>query len=90
MNSNQKNRLENESQIKEEKKLNYRKFWGWGFGLIFALMVVAYFAGLFTFGPPKDSSEEPAKQEEFIKDDSVATATSAKVDSTVDNKKRPY
>jgi hypothetical protein len=80
MNKNQKIAIENQSEIKEEKKLNYKKFWVWGFGLIIILMIAAYFAGLITFGTQEKTSDETKKI--YFENDSIATATAAKMDST--------
>lgn len=46
MNKKQRAIIEKNSEVLEEKNLNYKKFWGWGVGLILVLMAIAYFAGL--------------------------------------------
>jgi hypothetical protein len=75
--------IESNSQIKEEKKLNYRKFWGWGIGLIIALMIIAYIAGFLTFGSKIPVVKDSEKKAYFEKDSatSAAVATDAKMDT---------
>ncbi|WP_238807644.1 hypothetical protein [Emticicia aquatica] len=80
MNKKDKAIIETKSEIMEEKKLNYKRFWGWGFGLILALMGIAYLAGLITFGTTKKASDVTKKA--YFDRDSIATANSAKMDST--------
>lgn len=72
MNTNQKKALEDETEIKEEIKLNYKRFWGWGFGLLITLMAIAYFAGFITFGPPKKATD--ADKKAYFEKDSAAAA----------------
>lgn len=80
MNKNQKKALENETEIKEEVKLDYKRFWGWGFGLLIALMAIAYFAGFMTFGTPEKATD--ADKKAYFERDSIATASAAQMDST--------
>jgi hypothetical protein len=82
---NQKSRanIENSSEIKEEKKLNYKKFWAWGIGLLLALMVLAYVAGFITFGSKIPLVKDSDRKAYFERDSatSAAVATKAKMDS---------
>ena len=72
--------IEKSSEVLEEKNLNYKKFWGWGVGLILGLMAIAYFAGLITFGVPKKATE--AKRKAYFHKDSTIKAAIAAIDST--------
>lgn len=75
--------IEESSQIKEEKKLNYKKFWAWGIGLLVALMLIAYTAGLITFGNKIPVVKDSDRKAYFDKDSSTsaAVAADAKMDS---------
>jgi hypothetical protein len=64
----------------EEKNLNYKKFWGWGVGLILVLMAIAYFAGLITFGVPEKATQ--AERKAYFHKDSTIKAAIAAMDST--------
>lgn len=83
MNKKDKIAIENNSQIKEEKNLNYKKFWAWGIGLLVALMVLAYTAGLITFGSKIPIVKDSDRKAYFEKDSTTAAAvaTEAKMDS---------
>lgn len=83
MNKKIRSSIENSSQVKEEKKLDYNKFWGWGIGLIVALMVLAYIAGFITFGSNVPVLKESEKKTYFEQDSAsaAAVATDAKMDS---------
>jgi hypothetical protein len=83
MNKKDKIAIENNSQIKEEKNLNYKKFWAWGIGLLVALMVLAYVAGFITFGSNIPIVKESDRKMYFEKDSTtaVAVATETKMDS---------
>lgn len=78
---NKKNRaiIEKSSEVLEEKNLNYKKFWGWGFGLIVVLMAIAYFAGLITFGTPEKATE--AQKKIYFEKDSTTKVAIAEMDS---------
>ncbi len=80
MNKKDRSSIERSSEIKEEKKMNYKKFWGWGFGLIIALMGLAYLAGYITFGTTPAIKESDKKA--YFSKDSLAFATEARLDST--------
>jgi hypothetical protein len=80
MNKKQRAIIEKSSEVLEEKNLNYKKFWGWGVGLILVLMAIAYFAGLITFGVPKKATE--AKRKAYFHKDSTTKAAIAAMDST--------
>lgn len=80
MNKNQKKALENETEIKEEIKLDYKRFWGWGFGLLIALMAIAYFAGFMTFGTPEKATE--ADKKAYFEKDSTTKVAIVEMDST--------
>lgn len=75
--------IENSSQIKEEKKLNYKKFWAWGIGLLVALMALAYVAGFITFGSEIPVVNDSDRKAYFEKDSatSAAVAVEAKMDT---------
>ena len=82
MDKKEKTSIENSSEIKEEKNLNYKKFWVWGFGLIVVLMGLAYLAGYITFGTTPDVKESEKKA--YFEQDSTtaaAAATNIKLDS---------
>lgn len=80
MNENQNKALENKTEIKEEVKLNYKRFWGWGFGLLIALMAIAYFAGFITFGTPEKATD--ADKKAYFEKDSTTKAAISEMDST--------
>lgn len=80
MNKNQKKALENETEIKEEIKLDYKRFWGWGFGLLIALMAIAYFTGFMTFGTPEKATE--ADKKAYFEKDSTTKVAIVEMDST--------
>ena len=79
---NKKNRaiIEKSSEVLEEKNLNYRKFFGWGVGLILVLMAIAYLAGLITFGVPEKATE--AQKKVYFDKDSTTKAAISEMDST--------
>lgn len=83
MNKKVRATIEESSQIKEEKKLNYKKFWAWGIGLLVALMVIAYVAGFITFGNKIPVVKDSERKAYFDKDSatSAAVAANAKMDS---------
>ncbi|WP_435353050.1 hypothetical protein [Emticicia sp. SJ17W-69] len=83
MNKKDRAYIEGSSQIKEEKKLNYKKFWAWGIGLLVALMVIAYIAGFITFGNKIPVVKDSERKAYFEKDSSTAAAVAAdaKMDS---------
>ena len=81
MNRKQKIVLENESEIKEEKKINFTKILVWGIGLLITFMAIAYFAGLTTFGTREEPSDEAKKA--YTENDSIATANAPKIDTTL-------
>ena len=78
MNKKQRANIEKSSEVLEEKNLNYKKFWGWGVGLILGLMAIAYFAGLITFGVPKKATEAKRKAY-FHKDSTIKVYIPAKL-----------
>lgn len=80
MNKKDRAIIEKSSEVLEEKNLNYKKFFGWGIGLILVLMAIAYFAGLITFGIPEKATE--AQKKAYFEKDSIATASAAQMDST--------
>lgn len=86
MNKKQRASIENSSEIKEEKNLNFKKFWVWGFGLIVVLMGLAYLAGYITFGT-MPAVKESDKKAYFEQDSSTtaAAATDVKMDSVKAN-----
>ena len=82
MNKKESTSIENSSEIKEEKNLNYTKFWAWGFGLIIVLMGLAYLAGYITFGTTPAVKESDKKA--YFEQDSTtaaAAATDVRMDS---------
>lgn len=83
MNKKDRASIEENSEVKEEKKLNYQKFWAWGIGLLVALMVLAYAAGLITFGSEIPVIKDSDRKAYFEKDSTTAAAvaTDAKMDS---------
>lgn len=85
MNRKERASIESSSQIKEEKRLNYTKFWGWGFGLIIVLMVIAYVAGFITFGSKIPVVKDSERKAYFEKDS--ATAAAVAVDAKMDTVK---
>ena len=68
----------------EEKNLNYKKFWGWGVGLILVLMAIAYFAGLITFGVPEKATQ--AERKAYFHKDSTIKAAITAMDSSKNKK----
>nr|WP_299418412.1 hypothetical protein [uncultured Emticicia sp.] len=68
----------------EEKNLNYKKFWGWGVGLILVLMAIAYFAGLITFGVPEKATQ--AERKAYFHKDSTIKPAIAAMDSSKNKK----
>lgn len=83
MNRKDRADIEKSSEIKEEKKLNFKKFWAWGIGLIVALMVIAYVAGFITFGSKIPVVKDSERKAYFEKDSatSAAIANEVKMDS---------
>lgn len=83
MNRKDRADIEKSSEIKEEKKLNFKKFWAWGFGLLIALMVIAYVAGFITFGSKIPVVNDSERKAYFEKDSatSAAIANEVKMDS---------
>ncbi len=79
MNKKESTSIENSSEIKEEKKMDFKKFWGWGFGLITALILLGYLAGYITFGTTPAIKDSEKKT--YFSKDSLGLATEAKLDS---------
>ena len=80
MNNKDRAAVERSSEIKEEKKMDFKKFWGWGFGLITVLILIAYLAGFITFGTTPAIKDSEKKT--YFSKDSLGLATQAKLDST--------
>jgi len=80
MNKKQRATIEKNSEVLEEKNLNYKKFWGWGVGLILVLMAIAYFAGLITFDVPEKATQ--AERKAYFHKDSTIKPANAAMDSS--------